>query len=152
VSTLFGIGQCKIKSEVQQNGLIFKHTEKELLYTTKSYTLFSAVFYDGQKYYLKVVLRPLKSKKVKKDQFTLDLKNGKKCTLDFYDSFEVKKDSALDVLFRITDEVLADLTKSDVSAITISLDTGPKRCGLIDHHALIRKQLNCMVKELSEKD
>ncbi len=148
----FAPGQCRIKSDVQQNGLVFKYTEKELLYVTRSYTLFSAAFHDGQKYYLKVVISPMKSKKVKKDQFTLELKNGKKFDLDFYDSFEVKKDSAFDVLFRIKDDVLAELSKSDVTAITINIDSGSKRYKLVNHHALIRKQLNCLVKEIADKE
>ena len=143
--------QCKIKSEVQQNGLVFKHTEKELLYTTKSYTLYSAVFHDGQRYYLKIIISPMKSKKVTKEQFTLELKNGKKHKLDFYDVYEVKKDSAIDVLFKIKTEVLDDLTKSDVSAIAIDIDSGMKRYKLVNHHALIRRQLDCMLQELARK-
>jgi hypothetical protein len=143
-------GQCTIKSDVQSSGLIYKHTEKELLYTTKKYKLFSAVFHDGEKYYLKISIRPLKSKNLKSNEFTLQLKDGKKHKLGLYDSFQTKKDTTLDVLFNINEEILTDLTKSDVSAITISIETGPKRYKLVDHHALIRKQFNCMQKEMEK--
>jgi hypothetical protein len=147
----FTFAQCEVVSEVLKDGLAFKHTNKELLYSTKTYTLFSAAFHDGERYYLKMVIRPMKSKRVKKEQIMLELKNGEKHRLDFYDAFEVKKDTALDLLFEIKEEVLNQLVLYDVKSIALPMDSTMKHYNLIEHHALIRSQLNCLSKELGEK-
>lgn len=143
--------QCNIISQVQPNGTVNKLTKKDTLYVTKSYTLFSAAFYAGKNYYFKLVVKPTFFKKVKKEQVTLQLSTGAKVKLDFYDAQEVKKDSAMDILFEISEKVLPQLVKNNVHAVSFSTDSGVKRYQLVDHRALLRKQLNCLIEEVEKK-
>src|SRR5213595_1969742 len=85
-------GQCIIKSLVQPNGQIHRVSGPELLYVTKTHTLFCAARNDGAHYYFELVVKPTFFKRVKKEQVEIILSNGTKGRLDFYDAHEVKKD------------------------------------------------------------
>lgn len=143
--------QCVIQSEVQPNGTINKVTQQEVFYSTKTNMLYSASVYDGKNYYFDLIIKPITEKKIKKDKMLFQLANGTKGELKFYDTFESKTDTSLNVLFEIDKDMLDLLIKNDISSLTFSTEEGPKQYKLIKHHALLRKQLNCLMGTLEKK-
>jgi len=143
--------QCKIASEVNANGTISQITPEAIIYQKESNTIFSQVRFDGSQYYFIWKVKPIviDSSKTKNMEVVLDDETN--LMFDFYDTYELAKDSTLNILFYIPNKHLEALKSHGINNINIVTDTGKRNFILVAHKNEISDQLTCLMKAVSPK-
>ncbi len=146
-----GNAQCELKSEMNQNGTISTTSQSELIYSNEKYQMYSQIKFDGIDYYLVWIVKPFLSKTLKPSKMEVLLDNKSTLLLDFYDSYETKKDTSMNFLYRVNTENVLLFSQNNIHTISFDAEFGVKNFILKLHKDQIKIQFNCVLNSLKKE-